>query len=156
MASKYKTVSAPQWRSQDEQVTWAQHAHSSVHLLGRAWSHHEIRHSETASEAVFNHKYHFSVLSVCSLRMHMKIVIAHAKKWSLTLASTYFTRAPTNFTWAQAQVCPSMATPLQHLMISREQFVEQVVFIIHAINSVCAYTCLCWGGSCQKSKWLLE
>ena len=39
--------------------------------------------------------------------------IAHANNWSLTLAfHIIFTRAPVNFTWAQARVCPGVATPL--------------------------------------------
>ena len=43
-----------------------------------------------------------SVLPVCSLHIHMK-VIAHANNWSLTLAfHIIFTRAPVNFMRVQA------------------------------------------------------
>ena len=76
-----------QWRSQDEQVTWAQHGHTqrvrNTHLLGDlghtpAMKIFSIIHSEIASEAVFGHKYHSSVLPVCSLHVRMKLAIAHA------------------------------------------------------------------------------
>ena len=55
-----------QWRSQDEQVTWAQHGYTqyvrNTHLLGDlghapAMKNFKIIHSEIASEAVFGHKY---------------------------------------------------------------------------------------------------
>ena len=43
----------------------------------------------------------------------MKLAITHTNTWSLTLTfHIIFTRAPANFTWAQAQVCPGVATPL--------------------------------------------
>ena len=51
-----------------------------------------------------------SVLPVCSLHVHIKIAITHR---SLTLAlHIIFSRAPANFTWAQARVCLGVATPL--------------------------------------------
>ena len=54
-----------------------------------------------------------SVLPVCSLHVHMK-AIAHANNWSLSLAfHIILTWAPVNFTWAQDQVSPGVATPLQ-------------------------------------------
>ena len=59
-----------QWRSQDEQVMWAQHGHTQCV--------HNTIHSEIASEAVFGHKYHSSDLPVCSLHVRMKLAIAHA------------------------------------------------------------------------------
>ena len=53
-----------------------------------------------------------SVLPVCSLHIHMKM-IAHANNWSLTLPfHNIFTWAPVNFTWAQAWVCLGVAMPL--------------------------------------------
>ena len=49
---------------------------------------------------------HFT--STWNLRSHN-----HANTWSLTLAFyIIFTWAPMNLTWAQAQVCPGVATPL--------------------------------------------
>ena len=62
----------------------------NMHLLGdlRAHSRHEIRHPEITSEGILSHT--LSVLPVCSLHVHMKIVIPYVKKWSLTLASTLF------------------------------------------------------------------
>ena len=54
---------AQQWRSQDEQVTWAQHGHTqcvrNMHLLGHLGHTPAMKiiHSEIASEAVFGHKY---------------------------------------------------------------------------------------------------
>ena len=71
----------------------------------------KIMHSEITSEAVFSNTI-LSVLPVCSLHVHMKAIM-HANNWSLTLAfHTIFTWAPVNFTWAQARVCPGVATPL--------------------------------------------
>ena len=53
-----------------------------------------------------------SVLPVCSLHIHMK-VIANANNRSLTLAfHIIFTRAPVTFTWAQTWVYLGVATPL--------------------------------------------
>ena len=65
--------------------------------------------SEIAFEAFFGHKY---ILPECSLHVHMK-VIAHTNNWPLTLAfHVIFTQETMNFMWAQAQVCPGVATPL--------------------------------------------
>ena len=53
-----------------------------------------------------------SVLPVYLLHVHIK-VIAHANNWSLTLAfHIIFIWASVNFMWAQARVCPGVATPL--------------------------------------------
>ena len=75
-----------QWRSQDEQVTWAQHGHTqcvriNMHLLGDLGHTPamKILHSEITSEAVFGHKYHSSDLPVNSLHVRMKLAITHAK-----------------------------------------------------------------------------
>ena len=79
-----------QWRSQDEQVTWAQHGHTqrvrNTHLLGDlghtpAMKIFYIIHSEIASEAVFGHKINTILqtylyarfMSARNLRSHMLI-----------------------------------------------------------------------------------
>ena len=76
-----------QWRSQDEQVTLAQHGHTqcvrNMHLLGDlghapAMKIFKLTHPEITSEAIFSHKYHSSDLPVCSLHVRMKFAIAHA------------------------------------------------------------------------------
>ena len=67
-----------QWRSQDWQVTWAQHGHiqcaRNTHLLGElgdAPATNFFIHSEIASEAVFGHKYHsFSLTCMLASRQH--------------------------------------------------------------------------------------
>ena len=105
------TVACNQCRSQDEQVTWAQHEYIQcacyMHLLvelGHTPAM-KIIHPEITSEAVFATNTTLSVLPVCLLHIHMK-AIAHANSWSLTLAfRIIFTQAPLNFTWAQAWVC---------------------------------------------------
>ena len=66
-----------------------------------------------ASEAVFGHKCHSFSLYACFTFtwkwFHM------VNNWSLTLAfHIIFTCAPVNFTWAQAQVCLGVATPLHN------------------------------------------
>ena len=85
---KIITIGYSQWRSQDEQVTWAQHEHiqcaRNMRELGHALAM-KVLHSEIASEAVFDHKYHSFSLTVCSLHVHMKAT-AHANNRSLTLA----------------------------------------------------------------------
>ena len=78
-----------QWRSQDEQVTWAQHGHiqcvHNTHLLG------ELGHAPTTKffwiyilssllKPFLATNTIFSVLHLCSLHVHMK-VIAHANNW---------------------------------------------------------------------------
>ena len=79
-------ILSTQWRSQDEQVTWAQHGHTqcvriNTHLLGDLGHTPamKILHFEIASEAVVGHKYHSSDLPVCSLHVRMKLAITHAK-----------------------------------------------------------------------------
>ena len=72
----------------------------------------KILHSEITSEAVDGHKYHSSGLPVCSLHVHMKLAITHAKLIFDRNFLHYFTWAPANLSWAQARVCPGAATPL--------------------------------------------
>ena len=76
----HATFTSMQWRSQDEQVTWAQRGHTpcvrNTHLLGdlgRAppMKNFKIIHSEIASEAVFGHKYNsFSLTRMVASCMH--------------------------------------------------------------------------------------
>ena len=92
----YSRVYLDQWRSQDEQFTWAQHGHTqcvcNTHLLG------DLGHAPAviASEAVFGHKYNSFSLT-CTL---------------VSCPHEICDPAPANFTWAQARVCPGVATPL--------------------------------------------
>ena len=75
-----------------------------IHL---PWKFFFIIHSEIASEAIFGHK---CDLLVCSLHVRTKLAIAHANAWFLTVAFyIIFIRAPANFTWAQAWLCPGVA-----------------------------------------------
>ena len=119
-----------QWRSQDEQVTRAQHGHSrGTACLGTlsvcvTWHTYNAKGSEgllpprkklgIASEAVFGHKYHFFSLTCMLTSCPHKILIAHASNLFLTLAFHIF--LPVNFMWAQARVCLDVATPL-HLVV---------------------------------------
>ena len=116
-----------QWRSQDEQVTWAHHGHTqsarNTHLLG------DLRHAP-AKKIFFNytlwdrfwgrfgHKYNSSDLPVCSLHVRIKLAIAHVHNWPSL--STLFLPGHQRIliTWAQARVCPGVATPLRRLCSS--------------------------------------
>ena len=109
-----------QWRSQDEQVTWAQHGHiqcaRNMHLLGKLGHAPAMKIFITLTSLLrmfLATNTIVLVLPVCSLHVHMK-EIAYANNLSLTLAfHIIFTRAPVNFTPAQAWVCPGVATPLK-------------------------------------------
>ena len=105
-----------QWHSQDEQVTWTQHGHircaCNSHLLGKLghtpamkmfWNYTLLRWFLATNTILL-------VLPACSHH----VAIGHANNnWSLSLAfHIIFIRAPVNFTWAQARVCPGVATPL--------------------------------------------
>ena len=66
-----------QWRSQDEQVMWAQHGHTqhvcNTHLLGNLGHTPALKiiHSEKSSDAIFGHKYHsFSPTCMLALSPH--------------------------------------------------------------------------------------
>ena len=90
-----------------------------------------------------------SVLPVCSLHVHMK-VITHANNWSLTLTFhniKLFTQTPVNFMWAQARVCPGVATlsleywglhsPCNLLLWLTEQCTEVTGFCFLLVQWVC-------------------
>ena len=107
-------ITYSQWCSQDEQVTWVQHGHTqcmrNMHLQGnlghapasKNLTLRSLRRQFLATNTIL------SVLTVCLLHVHMKLAIADANNWLLTLA---FTRAPVDFMWAQAWVCPGVASP---------------------------------------------
>ena len=105
-----------QWHSQDEQVMWALHGHIQCvckHTSASVWKSYTLRlllRPFLATNTIL------SVLPVCSLHIHMK-VIANANNWSSTL--TYhiiLTWAPVNIMWAQTWVCLGVATPYSYSM----------------------------------------
>ena len=106
------TLSQPVWRSQDDQVTWAQHGHiqctHNTHLLGELGHTPAIKffwHSEIASEAIFGHKYH-------SFKSYLYTRFMSTWKQSHMLTTGLWPQLSTLFMWAQAQVCLGVATPL--------------------------------------------
>ena len=107
--------------------------------MGTAWAH-SVR---AYKHAVFGHKYHSSDLPVCSLHVRMKLAITHAKLIFDRNFLHIFTRAPANLTWAQARVCPSVATPLitnNYIMQHKQSAEPNHTMTIHKLCNTIHYS----------------
>ena len=78
-----------------------------------------------------------SVLPVCTLHVLVKLAITHANNWFLTLAFyIIFTWATANFMWAQARVCPGVATYTTDLYSSVPLYILAacIPFLQHSVH----------------------
>ena len=132
-----------QWRSQDEQVTWVHPAgtHASARKSGARSYHDKLYTLKSLLRQFSVTNTILSVLPLCPLHVHMKLMIADTNTWSLTLVFyNIFTWAPANFMWAQTRVCPGEAMPLDLVNI----WISDLGQTMHD-EQVCKINCLGWG-----------